>query len=534
MKRRYLTSSLLTCFVLSFLVMGAAAQNLRPDDTFFLKPRVGLSDYTGDWDQDFFAFNDFDVDGKFPYSVGLEIGYAFSPMFNIALAGQVADYPTILPREGDTDIYFNPATGGGAGDNPYTRRYTGQLLLRFQGPWRIAPFLTLGGQASYGYSDANTEEAEENYTGFGPVVGLGLDFVLTNRMSLVLEALTNFVLDDYAMDGGNSGQEPNEPVTHSSLQDELDDSSMDLLSSLTLGLKYNFASAFTPIDVMTLDCPSQLMVGESATFSAIVNDDEATPPVSYSWDFGNGAEAGGLLATYSYPSAGTYTVTFDAMNEGNIDSEICVVEVVQAPEAAIIEDIDANPSYFEVCEPTVVQFSSDVSGDAPVEYNWDFGDGTDGEGANPSHVYDQPGTYTVTLSVENDYGSDVSSLTITAEPCAPGICAEITEMNPVFFDRNSSTLTADARDALMENVEIFEECPELCAELRGYASELEREPQALSEARAEAVLDFYVDNGLDDDRFEVIGMGSVGETTKKGGGAQFRRVDTIPMDCIDL
>jgi len=48
--------------------------------------------------------------------------------------------------------------------------------------------------------------------------------------------------------------------------------------------------------------------------------------------------------------------------------------------------------------------SSDPDG-AIVDYAWDFGDGNNGSGATPTHVYAAPGTYAVTLCVTDDAGA---------------------------------------------------------------------------------------------------------------------------------
>lgn len=55
----------------------------------------------------------------------------------------------------------------------------------------------------------------------------------------------------------------------------------------------------------------------------------------------------------------------------------------------------------------------DQSENIPQYYQWDFGDGNTSEEENPMHPYSEPGTYTVTLIVTNNIGSDTTSLDIT-------------------------------------------------------------------------------------------------------------------------
>ena len=55
--------------------------------------------------------------------------------------------------------------------------------------------------------------------------------------------------------------------------------------------------------------------------------------------------------------------------------------------------------------PLTVQFT-DLSGDRPTSWLWTFGDGGTSTSQNPQHTYTAAGTYTVTLTATNEYGSD--------------------------------------------------------------------------------------------------------------------------------
>lgn len=522
MSKRLLT--ILSLFSVMFIMTASSvlAQNLRPEDTFFIKPRVGISSYLGDNEKSPFNFNldQYAIDGKLPYNVALELGYQFSVPFSVSLAYQLGNYPIITQ--------FGEEEGAELGiDDDPTIRHTVALFGRYtfaSATSKVAPYINFGAAASFGdavqfdATQPNNRGAEESGSAFGPLLGLGLDFALNDRTSFFLEANSAIhVTDDLALDGF----------------DQNGFGSTDVLTGIGLGLKINFKAAFTPVEVFSVDCPSQLLVGESGNFTAATNDDIASKPIEYRWDYGDGGTGSGMASSHSFSQSGTYTVTFTATNgDAATSSRTCSVRVIQPAE---VVTITSNKNTVSVCDADrTVNFSANVRGDAPLTYSWNMGDGSAPHtGATPTHTYEQPGTYTVTLTLSNSAGSDTESMTIrvTDEGCFD---CNISQMNSVFFDRNSSVLTEQARALLQENLTILENCPNICVRLDGYASRDERNPQRLSEDRARAVEQFYIDNGVAASRISAQGLGAQGQTTKKGGASQFRRVDTIPMPCDDM
>lgn len=294
------------------------------------------------------------------------------------------------------------------------------------------------------------------------------------------------------------------------------------------GLFLAGCGATAPV-VDSINTPDTLEANESGTFEATIeNEDDADEPLTYSWDYGDGSTGSGLLSNHSYNDTGEYTVQFRASNEGGADSSTASVTVIPEPQPAEITSLNANPN--PVDEDEQVQFSGNVQGDSPLNYNWDFGDGNSSTSESPTHTYDEAGQYTVRLEASNNVGEDSRSVTVQVNRALPEICTTVSEFNPAFFGRNSSTLDDEAEEELSENVEILSQCPNLTVQIEGFAAPGERSAQSLSEDRAQAVADFYEDNDVEGNRISAGGEGQVeGVTSKKGGTREYRRADSIPQ-----
>lgn len=57
--------------------------------------------------------------------------------------------------------------------------------------------------------------------------------------------------------------------------------------------------------------------------------------------------------------------------------------------------------------------ASTNSTDTELQYNWDFGDGVQSSGVDVTHIYTEPGRYTVTLTVDNGIEQDAATMTVT-------------------------------------------------------------------------------------------------------------------------
>lgn len=136
------------------------------------------------------------------------------------------------------------------------------------------------------------------------------------------------------------------------------------------------------------------------------------------WEFGDGGTSEEQDPSHVYTRPGLYTVslTVTAQN-GQTDTET-VVDYINVVETTLTADFSADTQVAWVGQS--IQFTdTSLASPTPVTaWSWNFGDGGTSQEANPTHAYSEEGTYTVSLTVSNAYGTDteVKADYITVSP----------------------------------------------------------------------------------------------------------------------
>ncbi|MFZ0546740.1 MAG: PKD domain-containing protein [Candidatus Promineifilaceae bacterium] len=190
--------------------------------------------------------------------------------------------------------------------------------------------------------------------------------------------------------------------------------------------------------------PPQVAVGQPVQIRANIS---GPGPFTQYWSLGDGRVLDVNDPVVVFPTATTYQVSVDVSNPLGKVSASSLISVVPAPVARFSLD-DATPAVNQM-----VTFTNESGGEGLIVHTWDFGDGTTSQEPTPTHAYTNPGSYQVTLKVENEYGQSETSQVVTVgqQPVADIVMVESavagTMINAqAFTDDSVTTISWDMGD----------------------------------------------------------------------------------------
>jgi PKD repeat protein len=178
--------------------------------------------------------------------------------------------------------------------------------------------------------------------------------------------------------------------------------------------------------------------------------DQSTGNISsYSWDFDNDGNVDSTeqSPSYTYSTAGTYTVNLTVTGSGGSDSEVKTgyIKVTVSSPGKPVAAFSASSASGKT--PLTVAFT-DRSSNMPIKWKWSFGDGASSTIQNPKHKYSKAGKYTVTLTVTNAKGSNTATETdyikVISKPAAnftSSVTSGKAPLNVKFTDTSTGTVS---------------------------------------------------------------------------------------------
>ncbi|HXE42914.1 MAG TPA: PKD domain-containing protein, partial [Candidatus Baltobacteraceae bacterium] len=182
------------------------------------------------------------------------------------------------------------------------------------------------------------------------------------------------------------------------------------------------------------------LAGNNATFSVTAN---GTTPLNYQWRFNTTNISGATTNSFTRTNAqladmGNYSVVITNV-AGSITSAVATLTVTSAPPA-----VNFSASLTNGISLLTVVFTNLSSG--ATNYSWNFGDGHTNSAASPTNIYNNQGSYTVTLTAFGAGGQTtlVRSNYIVLSNAPPSLSVI---SNKTIFETTLLTFDAVAGDA---------------------------------------------------------------------------------------
>jgi len=192
------------------------------------------------------------------------------------------------------------------------------------------------------------------------------------------------------------------------------DTSMQLVGSAGV-LNYYFAPVNQPEDVVppaaVIDAPSQARVGDTITVDSS-RSVSANPIARNVWEFGDGTRIdNSVKAQHAYAQPGTYRIKLTVEDNQGLKSvayhQIKIKDIKPEPTPEPDQPPAARinaPASVTVGESFIVDAADSQCATTCVSYAWDMGDGQQANAISFQHVYQNPGSFNIVLTVTDDKG----------------------------------------------------------------------------------------------------------------------------------
>ncbi len=192
-----------------------------------------------------------------------------------------------------------------------------------------------------------------------------------------------------------------------------------------------------------LGCQAFFFFQEVADDKIQFNDLSLGDSLSWEWDFGDGNTSTEQNPVHAYQEAGVYEVTL------KIKGKDCENSFT----LAVFSDFDAwldsqcQALFIPMINGLSIQFWETALGEV-TDWAWDFGDGTTSTEEEPSHTYEEAGTYLVSLMITTASGCS-STFDLEIEVSGEGFGGNIAASLAKAFSTNTQ------EEALLQTAELY-------------------------------------------------------------------------------
>jgi serine protease len=179
---------------------------------------------------------------------------------------------------------------------------------------------------------------------------------------------------------------------------------------VTLTVKDDEDATYSQLKTVTPSLPNENPVAKFSTscidnacsFDAGGSKDEDGTVVAWDWSLGDGESATGQSIEQVYSESGSYTISLTVTDDDDATGDSNYTVTVNLPNEKPIAKFSSS------CTENACSFDAADSLDEDgtiVDWSWSLGDGASKSGIRFEHAYAAAGSYSITLTIEDDRGA---------------------------------------------------------------------------------------------------------------------------------